>query len=102
MDCISCAVRCRTRRTSVFLVGIDRIQRICSSADGTLYSMYRMNDLIAASRMFLEPAPFPRVASRSFRKFIISVASICSTCNCDGEIFRLLLAYSKRSLKASA
>ena len=24
----------------------------------------RMNDLIAASRMFLEPAPFPRVASR--------------------------------------
>ena len=34
------------------------MQRICSSADGTLYSMYRMNDLIAASRMFLEPAPF--------------------------------------------
>ena len=26
-----------------------------------------MNDLIAASRMFLEPAPFPRVTSRSFR-----------------------------------
>jgi len=70
MDCISCAVRCRTRRTSVFLVGIDRMQRICSSADGTLYSKYRkyrMNDLIAASRMFLEPAPFPRVTSRSFR-----------------------------------
>ena len=47
-------MRWRTRRVSAFFAGIARIRRICSNAAGTRYSIKCMNDLMAASRLFLE------------------------------------------------
>src|SRR5437773_2279473 len=46
-----------------------------------------MKDLMAASRMFLEPAALPRLVSRWFRKFTISGASNCSRLQFRGREF---------------
>ena len=78
------------------------MRRICSIADGMRYSRKCMKDLIAASRMFRELAPLPRVVSRSFRKSSTSGASICSTVNWDGAAWRCLLAKVKSNWKAYA
>ena len=61
-----------------------------------------MNDLMAARRMFLEPAPFPRASSRWPKKFTMSGASSCSRFSSEGGTFRRWLAYWNRSLNACA
>ena len=87
---------------SAFLAGIARIRRICSIAEGTRYSRKCMKDLMAASRMFRELGPLPRVVSRSFRKSSTSGASICSTVNWEGVTWRRLLAKVKSNWKVYA
>src|SRR5215831_3548103 len=79
--CISSVDRCRTRRESAFFIGITRIRWICSNADGTRYSMKRMNDLIAASRTFLELGrrrfqPLARVVQQHLEGIGVGVTGI--------------------------
>ena len=100
MACISCTVRCLTKRVSVFLDGIASTRWICSSAVGSRYCMKCMNDLIAARRVFLELMPFPRATSKWPKKSTTSVASICSKTSFEGCVFNRAAANSKSNLKA--
>ena len=96
----SSAVKWFTRRISVFIRGMLRICRICSSAEGTRYSMKCMNNLIPVRRALRVRARLPRVVWRSSRNPSTSRASNCSSCRAEGRTSSLRLANSNRSWNA--
>jgi hypothetical protein len=96
----SSIVRCGTKFWSWRFTGMARICRTCSNAAGTRNSTNRMNDLIAASRLFRLAGLFLRTFSRSERKSSTRAASRSSRQSCEGLLPMRLLA--KRSSRRKA
>src|SRR5579864_5832437 len=66
--CISSWMRYGTKRLSVFLKGIARTRRTCSTAAGSRCCRKRKNERIAAKRMFHVSAELPRMVFQIYQE----------------------------------
>src|SRR5215472_8247239 len=85
-----------TSRVSVFLNGIARTRRTCSTAAGSRCCRKRKNERRAAKRMFLVSAELPRALSRCSRNVLIIVASNCSSSSAEGATLSFWEANSNK------
>ena len=97
--CISSWARYGTRRESVFLKGIARTRRTCSSAAGSRCSKNRKKERIAARRMFRVSAEFPTSGLQMFQECADQLASNCSSIRADGATLNSLAANSNSNWK---